>query len=282
MIKTPPFVLYYDKGFLKWKDFGLFGSSGNRAINYVMEYLDMSYHEATDYYNKNITQQVEKLVKIKLKTKEVADKFIIYKRNCFEQYELDFWARFGISEDLLYAEDVYPVDTIFIDDFCVFKSAANDPAFFYDLGNTAWKVYRPFSKKFKWSSKNLVKVSCEGWASVTSADKTNHLIIASSTKDRLTLKAMGYNSINPLSESNIYPLLSLPLPYSHIYIIFDNDKTGRRYAKKLSTLTSWIEVELKSQFKDVAEMFEHDFNNLEMQLNGSITAGGKRHHNDII
>lgn len=261
---TPSFSLYYDGDVLKWKDFG-YDACGNKAINYLMEYMNLPFIEAIKFYNTVIKNTTLKINQVKVKDFKKVDKFSIYNRTFFKDFELDYWNRFGIDEKQLIDESIYPLESFYYGDRLIHNSCESDPAFILDLGSAAWKVYRPLNKTYKWTSKNLENVKCEG-CNTLAADKKDKLIITSSTKDRLVIKNLGYESINPLSESNIYPLEKLELNYDKIYVLFDNDDTGRKYTDKLTSLTDWIPLYLDSKCKDIAEAYEHDLYNLKKFL----------------
>jgi len=86
------------------------------------------------------------------------------------------------------------------------------------------------------------------------------LIITKSLKDVMTLKEMEIESIAPQSELSTIPsaiIKKIQEHYKHIYILYDNDKTGIYGSNNLAKTiphSKEIMVPINTQAKDISDL----------------------------
>jgi len=171
----------------------------------------------------------------------------------WRDYDLEYWASYGIEKQWLKYAEIYPIShkVITKKDKETGKSRqyifpASKYVYVYverKEGNLSLKIYSPFDKKHKWCSKMDASV-ISLWTKVP--ERGDRIIIASSTKDALclscnlhipaiALQGEGYNmSDTAISE--------LKRRYDKVFICFDTDVPGLLDGKKLSERTGFINI----------------------------------------
>lgn len=182
----------------------------------------------------------------------------------WKDYDLEYWASYGITLPWLKYANVYPIShKIIVKDGKEFVFGADKYAYAYvefKEGKTTLKIYQPFNKRgFKWANKHDRSV-ISLW---TKVPKTGDKIcICSSLKDALCLWANtsipaiaiqgeGYGiSDTAISE--------LKRRYKEIYILLDNDEAGLRDGEKLSASTGFINLVLPNinGAKDISDLYK--------------------------
>lgn len=257
--KTPSLSFYERDGDLLWHDLGkTTHPKGGDAMAFVYAYYK---------YNQDVQSLPKALARFDKDFRDgrffdqphfrKAKSYIPEYSTNYTDYELAYWAKLGVSQDLLEREHVYRLESLTREDGTITKrSSPKRPCFYYHFGK-GWKTYSPFApKEYKFQSSNLLGV-LEGELSIRKADVG---IISSSTKDRLTLKALGYEGINPTGENSLKTLINrkgeINKFYSKIYVIFDGDETGINSASQLELETGWIALYLDypEGTKDVSDI----------------------------
>ena len=182
----------------------------------------------------------------------------------WRQYDIDYWASYGIPIDWLKYAEVYPIShKIITNEKGRFILGADKYAYVFvehKEENVTLKIYQPFNKNgYKWSNKHNRSV-ISLWTKVPkSGDK---VVICSSLKDALCLWANtgipaiavqgeGYNMSNTaISE--------LKRRFKNVYILFDNDKAGLEDGVKLSMQTGFTNIVLPKfeDGKDISDMYK--------------------------
>ena len=182
----------------------------------------------------------------------------------WKDYDLEYWASYGITLPWLKYANVYPIShKIIVKDGKEFVFGADKYAYAYvefKEGKTTLKIYQPFNKRgFKWANKHDRSV-ISLW---TKVPKTGDKIcICSSLKDALCLWANtsipaiaiqgeGYGiSDTAISE--------LKRRYKEIYILLDNDEAGLRDGEKLSASTGFTNLILPNinGAKDISDLYK--------------------------
>jgi hypothetical protein len=152
----------------------------------------------------------------------------------WRDYDLEWWNKFGITQNILDTYKVYPVNRAFINSKVVYVNSKNDPCYGYYFKSTdTLKLYRPLHTKYKWST-NAGPEVIQG---IERALDTEDLIITKSLKDVMTLKAADFNAVAVQSETTPFsePLLDLIKRVrennNKVFILYDNDAPGRAGAK---------------------------------------------------
>jgi len=158
---------------------------------------------------------------------------------CWSEPDIDFWARYGVPLDWVKFGDIHPISFYFLN---VDNSLKSFPVGRYSYtylslygDKILQKIYQPFNLYNKWLSGFNGDI-------IDFLDKIpNHgdkLVITSSRKDSLCVwSCSGIPAINPQSETtNISDdiIRNLKDRFNNIYILFDNDKAGVLYGKKMA------------------------------------------------
>lgn len=182
----------------------------------------------------------------------------------WKDYDLEYWASYGITLPWLKYANVYPIShKIIIKDGKEFVFGADKYAYAYvefKEGKTTLKIYQPFNKRgFKWANKHDRSV-ISLWTKVPkTGDK---IVVCSSLKDALCLWANtsipaiaiqgeGYGISNTAINE-------LKRRYKEVYILLDNDEAGLRDGEKLSASTGFINLVLPNinGAKDISDLYK--------------------------
>lgn len=163
-------------------------------------------------------------------------------------YDIEYWASYGVSLEILKWAEVYPISHKFI------KRGNTTTMFVCDKyaytfierkeGKVTQKFYQPFNTKgFKWQNSHDKSV-LGLWSKLPARGKG--VCICSSVKDALCLITnMGIPSICLQGEG--YPISDtaareLKRRFEMVYVCLDNDNTGLMDASKLSAKHDFINV----------------------------------------
>lgn len=197
----------------------------------------------------------------------------------WRDYDLDYWASYGISLEWLKYADIYPIShKIVIRDNQRYVFGADKYAYAYverKEGKVTLKIYQPFNKGgYKWSNRHDRSV-ISLWTKVP--EFGDRICICSSMKDALCLWAnTGIPSLAIQGEGygmSDTAINELKRRYKHIYILLDNDEAGLLDAEKLAQTTGFTNIVLP-QFnggKDVSDLFKslqdpNKFKNMVLDL----------------
>lgn len=197
----------------------------------------------------------------------------------WRDYDLDYWASYGISLEWLKYADIYPIShKIVIRDNQRYVFGADKYAYAYverKEGKVTLKIYQPFNKGgYKWSNRHDRSV-ISLWTRVP--EFGDRICICSSMKDALCLWAnTGIPSLAIQGEGygmSDTAINELKRRYKHIYILLDNDEAGLLDAEKLAQTTGFTNIVLP-QFnggKDVSDLFKslqdpNKFKNMVLDL----------------
>lgn len=160
------------------------------------------------------------------------------KRKVYTIEEIAWWKEFFITLAILKHFQVNSLSNFWVNGRM--KTADGNHLFGYDLGVDEkgikrWKIYRPLQPKIeKWSS-NTRAVDIQGWNQLP---KTGELvIITSSLKDVMALRALGYYAIAFQSEVGLFDekiIAELKTRFKRILLFLDGDETGITWAKNNS------------------------------------------------
>lgn len=197
----------------------------------------------------------------------------------WRDYDLDYWASYGISLEWLKYADISPIShKIVIRDNQRYVFGADKYAYAYverKEGKVTLKIYQPFNKGgYKWSNRHDRSV-ISLWTKVP--EFGDRICICSSMKDALCLWAnTGIPSLAIQGEGygmSDTAINELKRRYKHIYILLDNDEAGLLDAEKLAQTTGFTNIVLP-QFnggKDVSDLFKslqdpNKFKNMVLDL----------------
>jgi len=197
----------------------------------------------------------------------------------WRDYDLDYWASYGISLEWLKYADIYPIShKIVIRDNQRYVFGADKYAYAYverKEGKVTLKIYQPFNKGgYKWSNRHDRSV-ISLWTKVP--EFGDRICICSSMKDALCLWAnTGIPSLAIQGEGygmSDTAINELKRRYKHIYILLDNDEAGLLDAEKLAQTTGFTNIVLPqfNRGKDLSDLFKslqdpNKFKNMVLDL----------------
>lgn len=154
----------------------------------------------------------------------------------FKEEDLMYWEQYGINRDCLRKYNVFSISRLFINKNSVASYKRNNPMYAYVFrkdNELTYKIYRPFDKKYKWTS-NVDKSVLQGWDQMPASG--DMLIITKSLKDVMVLNQMGYSSISMQSETSTIKeqvVAQLKSRFKYIFILQDFDYAGVCGANKI-------------------------------------------------
>lgn len=172
--------------------------------------------------------------------------------------DIAYWKQFGIDvkniECAIKPVQSYKSDLGQVSFRKMYNHSDEDPCYVY-IFKSSYKLYRPFSKKYKWRS-NTSSSDIFGLKQLPHFGED--LYIASGGKDMFCLWEMGLNAIAPQSESSKIPdsiIDDLKVRFDNVYIIYDNDNTGIAMSNKFAQDLNITNIILPEQngCKDIAE-----------------------------
>lgn len=181
----------------------------------------------------------------------------------WRDYDIEYWASYGISLQWLKYAEVYPIShKIVIKGGNRMVFGADKYAYAYvehKEGETTLKIYQPFNKRgFKWANKHDRSI-ISLWTKVP--EYGDRICICSSLKDALCLWAnTNIPSIAIQGEGygiSDTAVSELRRRYKEIYILLDNDEAGLQDGEKLSKSTGFTNLVLPKEYgaKDISDLY---------------------------
>lgn len=267
--RNPSLSIFESKlnpGLLMFRDFGT-GEHGN-LYTLLGKMWNASFHEVLSRIDRDMPEPVElKRNRIKVYRKS-AGKVEVKVRE-WREYDLDWWASFGISFPWLKFGDIYPIShIIFTKGEVSHAIPAEKYAYAYverKDGKVSLKIYQPLSTEYKWMSKHDSSV-WDLWTKIP--ERGENLIITSSRKDALCIWAnTGIPSLSLQGEGYLpkeHAVQQLKDRYTNIYVLYDNDfqseeNHGRMYGKAIAEKFNLIQIEIPEEYKskDPSDLFKN-------------------------
>ena len=204
----------------------------------------------------------------------------------WRDYDIEYWASYGITLEWLKYAEVYPIShKIIIKGGQRYVFGADKYAYAYvehKEGKVTLKIYQPFNKAgYKWSS----NIDRSVWSLWTKIPKYGtNLIISSSVKDCLNIMCNCKIPSICLQGEGYLPkphiMEELKSRYKNIIIFFDNDfanpnNPGHNDAKKLSEEYNlkMVEIPKKYESKDPSDLFKKYGKNKYLEIMNEILKG---------
>lgn len=266
---TPTCSFYRNKsGELIFKDFS--GSFYGNFISVVMEKYHVPYFKALKIIAEDFNlskKHVDKIVQpIKQSTtifKDDGPADIRVEVKDFTQEELDWWASYGITLDILKKFNVFSCKNIFLNGE-LFKTLYKDNFMFGYYGGKKdglelWRIYFPKQHNYRfltnWPAKKI--------QGLKQLKKSGDLcIITKSMKDCMTLYSLGFNAIAPNSENLFISdavLNKLKSAFKYIIVLYDTDIPGiqnmRKIKKKYKDLY-YFYIPRHYKAKDISDFYK--------------------------
>ena len=235
MESRPSFSTYLSNDKMCWKDFGT-GDSGD-VYSFVMTYYDCDFKSAAAKIKEMLAGADASIVDRAATPKPILN-MDVTTFDYYKKFEAAYWALRDIDVDTLMADNVFPLKMLRKDKEFKATSSSTNPKFVYYLNEerTAWKIYSPLDKDFKWISYNTSLVPYES----PPEGKYKDLIVFSSKKDRLVFKTLGlpYDTTSLISEGNFRLLLAKLHElgtYDNIWALLDFDDAGESYTNQIES-----------------------------------------------
>jgi 5S rRNA maturation endonuclease (ribonuclease M5) len=169
--------------------------------------------------------------------------------------DLAYWGQFGITREILEKYKVNAISKMFSDGVLKQVYSEDNPMYSYRVFNS-FKIYKPLANKSdKWRG-NLERNDIQGFEQL---NKTGDLlVITKALKDVMTLRSFGINAIAPPSESSILeeaPIESCRRRFSKIIMLYDRDKTGMLFTRKIAKKFNldFVFINKKYEAKDISD-----------------------------
>ena len=181
----------------------------------------------------------------------------------WRDYDIEYWASYGISLEWLKYADIYPIShKIVIRDGQRYVFGADKYAYAYverKEGKVTLKIYQPYNKGgYKWSNRHDRSV-ISLWTKVP--EYGDRICICSSMKDALCLWAnTGIPALAIQGESygmSNTAISELKRRYKEVFIALDGDKAGVEDSIKLQKETAFkiIDCPLIDKAKDWSDIY---------------------------
>lgn len=231
------------RGILMFKDFAT-----NQCLDIfsiVQNKFNCNYYEAlkiiaNDFgiiQNKNLKKNLGKINNnpIKIEDKEISK--IQVEIQDFSELELKWWAKYGITKNILQKYQVYSCKYVFLNDNLLAKSQQHCPIFGYYgkkyHGMELWKIYFPKRTSYRFIG-NYPSKKLQGYDNLPKSGKI--CVITKSQKDVMALYAYGIPACAPNSETIIpseFIVNDLTSRFEHVFALWDNDITGVTFLNKI-------------------------------------------------
>lgn len=240
---NPSANLYYKNGRLRYNDFQV-----NMTLSdLVMTINNWSYKEYIDHLKRDFLSTILSLPKkqrvVKKAPKDKKTEIKIKARE-FEEYDLDFWGRGGITLDWLKDKrrKIKPIQYFWINGFLnVAEKYSYSYDYYWNKGCMRRKIYQPYSTDRKWIS-NVNATIVQNWDAIPKYNG-GKLIITSSYKDAGVIECnityphsrKPIYSLSPNNEGVLLPEIVVPKirdRFDDVFVWFDQDAAGHKAAKK--------------------------------------------------
>lgn len=172
---------------------------------------------------------------IKIEDKEISK--IQVEIQDFTELELKWWAKYGITPEILKKFNVYSCKHVFLNGNLLAKSQQHCPIFGYYgkkyHGIELWKIYFPKRTNYRFIGNYPCK-KLQGYDNLPKSGKI--CVITKSQKDVMALYAYGIPACAPNSETIIpseFIINDLTSRFEHVFALWDNDRTGVTFLNKI-------------------------------------------------
>ncbi|AUP81222.1 toprim domain-containing protein [Flavivirga eckloniae] len=255
--KTPSFNIYDDPlGIWKYKDFAT-GDSGD-VFDLVMKLKKCSFKEALVIINNDFA--------LGLQIGKEKPSFEIQSYD-WDRKNLDYWSEYGIYLEALTFFNVLPIKEYSrIEKKQIIKSTELDPIFAYRINFSCYKIYRPFSSKYKflwlgYKPNNYVF----GFEQLPK--KGERIFITGGEKDVISLHVNGEYAVSLNSETAMPSeelINKLKSNFEEVIVLYDIDSTGITQSKKICDKFGLKRMVLPEKLKeeggkDISDFFKFGF-----------------------
>lgn len=256
------------QGDLVFKDFR--GDFYGNCFDVVMYKYDCSFYKALQIIANDFgiikrkdLQKHEKLIEYSGEIfKETQQSILQAEIQLFTSFELQWWANYGITEEILKKFGVYSCKTVFLNGKYFTSSSINNFIFGYYYGTKdnieLWRMYFPFRSKFRFLS-NWPSKLIQG--SKQLPESGDLVVITKSMKDVMCLYSLGITAIAPNSETLFLSEAQynvLKSKFKKIVVFYDNDLAGIKNMVKIKKQfnCSCIFIPKHYKTKDISDFYK--------------------------
>jgi len=256
--KNPSMFIYYANtvGSYKFKDFSSQDKSGDaiRLVELIFNLKNRgeAAHKIIEDYNQwSLNNQEDyNLREFKVRTRYQVKEFTTRGWNTLDK---NYWMSFGIGSKFLKFYDVSALDSykMIKEEDGETKELNIKGSFIYGYFRTDGTLYKIYQPKVKDSKFIKIKEYIQGTEQLTY--RAEYLIICSSLKDMMSLRALGYNNVECVAPDSENTLIGEQVieAYRHKYkgicTLFDNDEAGikamNKYKEKYNIPFLHLEIE---------------------------------------
>lgn len=183
------------------------------------------------------------------------------KRREWAEYDIAFWAQFGITLETLEYFGVSPLYRVWMDDDLAYTDSSRKRGYAYHFVDYEYKLYFPGSERKFWTNCNRL----QGFAQLT---PSTICVITKSMKDVMTLYGLGVVAVAPASENALVSdkIVAYLKEHYTVMILFDNDATGLQWGRANAEHHNITDVYLPvEKAKDISD-FRRDYGECETKL----------------
>lgn len=244
-----------------------FNLTYREACNKIVIDLNLDNHFHLFSIDKVLTKESKQFIK---STDEDIKKFkaettLTAKVRDWQEYDFEFWKRYGVSKVTLDKYSVKPVEYSMIGEQ-IFKLDRHAYVFIENKDDDkTLTIYQPYSDKQKWTKNHNASV----WYGWTQLPETGDvLIITKSRKDIMSIventgiPATGLQNEKIIPKENV--LQELKNRFRIIYVLYDNDydksvNWGRQFGQKFAEECDLRQIEIPDEYqsKDFSDLIEN-------------------------
>jgi len=275
-------IYYNESGYLRHLDFGDSYYKGN-CFQFVQQLYGLDYNNALKKINHDFNlglgghrnsnnidygSIIKNFSRPNISSyEEINNRVTIHvQARPFTEEELNYWKKYGITEEDLYKNKIYSVDKLYLNGKYI-GNYKNELRFAYLFEHEEedacyFKIYQPYSENYKWISNVPVKKPLGVRALPR---KSNKLIVAKSKKDKMIIQKIHPDvyevqkeGIECISEelNNLFDEW-----YDEKYVFYDNDEPGMKASIAMNEYGyKWINIpnDYKALgIKDPGELLEY-------------------------
>jgi hypothetical protein len=187
-------------------------------------------------------------------------KIIKIKSREWKNYDLWWWAQFGITPETLNKFDVSPISHFFLNEEVVMAEPRAYAYREYKDNVVTYKIYQPESKVTKWLS-NVNKTVHQGYTKLPVRGEL--LIITKALKDVMSLHdTLGIPAVGLQAESvpvKMSVINEYKSRFKRVVVLFDSDIPGRNASAKFSAEYDLEEIIIPFKFgcKDYSDLVKN-------------------------
>ena len=264
--RHPSFNIYRGKdGVVRWMDFA---DEGGDIYSFLMRLHGLDFKSAVEQLAAilgidNSTSPLPPRKYPTIKTRVVNLTKTWFEPRRWTDEDLCWWLQYGISLKLLEENDVHACERFFLrkSDLQVltYEHIEENPLYVYKLGERH-KLYRPLSKdkRMRYIGNTT---AADIFGKARPSYKGGPVVITAGQKDALTVMANMLVAARSMNAEGVLPdenqMLSIIEGFDSVWVLYDNDETGRKYSERMVRQYPFvrrIDLSQYSKLKDISDV----------------------------